>query len=221
MGDFLFPRRKAEVAYHEISNRGKFLPIGPNLCYNRNMVKRDFLTTILLVLSSMIIMILLRLFVFATHTLSEADANSYLNKGDRILLLKEEQPDYGDFVLYRIDGNAYVGRVMAKGGDKATFSEDVFYRNQDIVDQPFLRRLEQAYVADIANDLPFTEDFSLDSLMNQQDATVPQDNFLILNDNRQNRADSRQFGLIPRSKIDGVLTFRLYPLDKFGFLTTE
>lgn len=185
------------------------------------MLKRDFMTSILLILTSLTIFLLLRLFVFSTYTVEEKDANTYIKAGDYMIIVKEEQPDYGDLVLYQEDGKHYVGRIMAKGGDQATFVEDVFYRNQEAVVQTYLQHLERAYVSDFTNDLPFTDDFSLDDLMNQTNARIPEDNYLILNDNRQNRADSRQFGLIPRSKIDGVLTFRLFPLKTFGFLIAD
>lgn len=185
------------------------------------MVKRDFITSVLLLLASVVIFLLLRLFVFSTYRVGEADANSYLKTGDYMIVVKEEKPDYGDFVVYEVDGASYVGRVMAQGGDKVMSVEDVFYRNNEVVEQAFLDQLTKAYVADITNDLPYTEDFNLDILMDEVDATIPGDNYLILNDDRRNLADSRQFGLIPRSKIKGVLTFRLSPLDEFGFLKTE
>lgn len=178
------------------------------------MVKRDLITSILLGLSLVVIFILLRLFVFKPYTLRERDANTYLRKGDYVMVAKNQVPDYGDFVLYMVDGKSYIGRVMGQSGDTLTSIEDILYRNQEVVDQTFLEEQESRYLIDGTSDLPFTEDFSLAE-------PIPQDNYFILNDDRQNLEDSRQFGLIPRSKIKGVLTFRVLPLDQFGFIGVE
>lgn len=166
-------------------------------------------------------LILLRVFVFGTYSVREADQNSYLNTGDYLLLVKEEQPDYNDFVLYEANGQTLVGRVVALGGDHLVSFEDVLYRNHEVVDQSFLEPLKTSYAKQHGQDVLFTEDFDLDIIMDKKGSTVPQDNIFILNDDRQNQADSRQFGLIPRSKIHGVLTFRLYPFQNFGFLPID
>lgn len=178
------------------------------------MLKRDLITNVLLILSTLTIFVLLRLFVFKPYTIREMDSNSYLAAKDYVIVVKHQEPDYGDFVLYMVDGKSHVGRVMGRAGDTVTSIEDIFYRNQEVVEQEFLTEQSQAYLTQVGQEAPFTEDFSVTE-------AIPQDNYFILNDNRRNTADSREFGLIPRSKIKGVLTFRLYPLDRFGFIGVD
>ena len=43
----------------------------------------------------------------------------------------------------------------------------------------------------------------------------------MLNDNRRNTDDSRKFGLIEKDQIKGVISFRLYPLSRFGFVDVD
>ncbi|HHK0080224.1 TPA: signal peptidase I, partial [Streptococcus pyogenes] len=50
---------------------------------------------------------------------------------------------------------------------------------------------------------------------------IPSGKYLLLNDNRQNKNDSREFGLIDKSQIKGVITFKILPLDQFGFIENE
>ncbi|MDU5407797.1 MAG: signal peptidase I, partial [Streptococcus agalactiae] len=50
---------------------------------------------------------------------------------------------------------------------------------------------------------------------------VPKGSYLVLNDNRQNKNDSRKFGLIKEKDIRGVITFKVYPLSEFGFTASE
>ena len=45
--------------------------------------------------------------------------------------------------------------------------------------------------------------------------------YLVLNDNRRNTDDSRKFGLIEKDQIKGVISFRLYPLSRFGFVDVD
>ena len=45
--------------------------------------------------------------------------------------------------------------------------------------------------------------------------------YLVLNDDRNNTKDSREFGYIQANQIEGVVDFRLYPLNKFGFIKEE
>jgi len=50
---------------------------------------------------------------------------------------------------------------------------------------------------------------------------VPSNSYLVLNDDRNNTKDSREFGYIQVDQIEGVVDFRLYPLNKFGFIKEE
>ena len=50
---------------------------------------------------------------------------------------------------------------------------------------------------------------------------ISKDSYLILNDNRQDTKDSREFGLISSNQIKGVISFRIAPLKKFGFIETK
>ena len=50
---------------------------------------------------------------------------------------------------------------------------------------------------------------------------VPSDTYLVLNDNRGDTEDSREFGYIHKNQIEGVVNLRLYPLNKFGFIKVK
>ena len=67
----------------------------------------------------------------------------------------------------------------------------------------------------------FTHDFSLQTLTDSKTRKIPKDSYLILNDNRQNTRDSREFGLISSKQIQGVISFRISPLKKFGFIENK
>jgi len=63
--------------------------------------------------------------------------------------------------------------------------------------------------------------WSLQTLTDSKTRKIPKDSYLILNDNRQNTRDSREFGLITSKQIQGVISFRISPLKKFGFIENK
>ena len=63
----------------------------------------------------------------------------------------------------------------------------------------------------------YTQDFTLETLEATQSLTVPEGMYFVLGDNRPRSDDSRYFGFVKQASVEGVLTFRYYPLDKIGF----
>lgn len=185
------------------------------------MVKRDLMTNLLVLVLVLLTFGFLRAFVFETYRVQEADQTVHLVAGDYLLLLQEAQPDYGDLVLYEVDGQEQLGRVMGQAGDQLASVEDILYRNQAVLEQPFIEPLKQDYLSSSATDLPFTADFNLDVLLGKPGARVPEGHYFILKDNRQETADSREFGPIDQTAIKGVVNFRLLPLEQFGFVRTD
>lgn len=185
------------------------------------MVKRDLITTILLLVLAFLLAICLRVFVFEPHQITKSQANSYLKTQDYVLATKLKKPNYKDFVLYEVDGKEYLGRVIAKEGDVPVFMDDIFYLNNKVENQTYLDSVRQAHTHSAHMDSPFTADFTLSSLTGTSMAVIPQHQYLILNDNRQDTMDSRQFGLIKETQLRGVVSFKVLPLEDFGFVDTE
>lgn len=185
------------------------------------MVKRDLIGNILGVIALIIAFIGLRVFVFTSHTISTQEANTYLQADDVTIVSKVAEPDYKDFVLYEVEDKQYVGRVVAKEGDAPVFMDDIFYLNHKIEAEPYLEAIKAKRGGQYSVDAPFTVDFTLENLTEEGITAIPEGNYLILNDDRQNKADSRQFGLISKNQIKGVVTFKVLPLENFGFVKVE
>ncbi|MGT2887264.1 signal peptidase I [Streptococcus didelphis] len=185
------------------------------------MVKRDFIRNIILALIAIIFIILLRIFVFSTFRVNQETANSYLNSGDLITIKKNIKPQYKDFVVYKVGKKDYVSRVVAKEGETATYMDDIFYLNNKVEDQTYIESMKSAYLNSSPLGSLFTDDFNIRTISKDKYDTIPKGKFLLLNDNRRNHKDSRQFGLIDQSQIKGIVTFRVLPLKHFGFIETE
>ncbi|MGT2771240.1 signal peptidase I [Streptococcus marimammalium] len=185
------------------------------------MVKRDFIRNIFLIISGIVLVFILRLFVFSTHEISKSEANNFLNEGDLVTVQTTTKPTFKDFVVYKVDKKEYVGRVVAVPGDSVTFMDDIFYLNAMIEEEPYIDNLRTDYQDSNGFDAYFTSDFTLETLTQSNITKIPRGYFLVLNDNRQNTKDSREFGLISQKQIRGVVNFRILPLDQFGFIENE
>ena len=57
------------------------------------------------------------------------------------------------------------------------------------------------------------DDFSLQDLGY---ATIPEDHYLVLGDNREDSIDSREIGLISKDEINGKIVLRIWPINKIS-----
>ncbi|TCD46243.1 signal peptidase I [Streptococcus sp. X16XC17] len=174
------------------------------------MVKRDLIRQIVFTILLVVGIIGLRIWFFEPVTINEQMANDYFEKDQLILAIKNDNLTYGDFVLYEEEGQRYVGRIIALEGDKVTYMDDVLYRNDLIVEEAYLDRpRHQEY---------FTEDLTISTITKGKSDVVTPHAYLVLNDVRTDKRDSREFGLITQDQIIGRMAFRVTPLKKFGFI---
>lgn len=176
------------------------------------MVKKDLIRQIIFAILLILGIIGLRIWFFEPVTINEQMANDYLEKAQMVLAIKNDNLTYGDFVIYEEEGKQYVGRVIALEGDKVTYMDDVLYRNDVIVEENYLNSPpHQEY---------FTEDLTIATITEGKSDVVTPHTYLVLNDMRTDKRDSREFGLIRQNQIIGRMSFRITPLKKFGFIET-
>ncbi len=174
------------------------------------MVKRDLLRNILIVVALILVAMGLRTWVLEPVTITDQMANQYLATDDQIIAIMNSTVDYGDFLLYEEDGVEYVSRVIAMPGDTVTYMDDVLYRNDEIIAENYLSHTTDSEY--------YTEDLTIATITNGETDTVSEETYFVLNDNRANHKDSREFGLITNDQVIGRLSFRISPFSKFGFI---
>lgn len=100
-----------------------------------------------------------------------------------------------------ITKTSYIKRVIGRPGDHVEIKDGHVYINGIILKEP--------YISDaLKTDMSLGGEFS--------DIIVPEGYIYVLGDNRTSSADSRRFGCIPISKIEGKVACRWWPLNKFG-----
>lgn len=108
--------------------------------------------------------------------------------------------DWFVYNVLEIGKKSYIKRVIAVGGDSLKITEDgTVILNGEVLDEPYLPEKTTT---------PITG--------NYYDIQVPEGYIFVMGDNRAASRDSREFGVIPLSKVEGIVHIRIWPLNKIG-----
>ncbi|MEX2572027.1 MAG: signal peptidase I [Gemmatimonadota bacterium] len=141
------------------------------------------------------------------------------------------EPVFGDVVVFRPTYNDpiidVVKRVIGEPGDTVQMVDRVVYRNGNALEEPYL---EPQYLPDesIQRFGPGGYQWHFDALPEEVDPdtyaptrdnwgplVVPEGEYLLLGDNRDQSLDSRYMGFVPREVIRGKALFIYYSIDPF------
>ena len=147
-----------------------------------------------------LLVVLIRTFIITPVRVDGPSMNPTLANGE-ILLLEKYDRDFSrfDIVVLKYNNNRLVKRIIGLPGDKVSYINGDLYINGNIVNEDF----------DHAN----TKNFSLSEIGYDK---IPEGYYFVVGDNRTNSLDSRIFGLVKKSNIQGKVVFRLLPINRFG-----
>jgi signal peptidase I len=125
--------------------------------------------------------------------------------------------DEGDAARIEADGTRtvtkadtnYIKRIIGLPGDEVEVKDHHAWVNGKELSEPYLRPIKQ------------TAGFDDGSRANWGPKTVPRGTYLMLGDHRDNSADGRVFGFVPREFIIGKAFVVYWPLKRFGGLPDE
>lgn len=126
-------------------------------------------------------------FFFGISVMSGEDMYPRMRDGDFVIYYRLE-PSYepGEIITFRTDGERRYGRIVARGGDTVDMTDD----GQLVVNGSIQQ--EEIFFATMKNGS--NTEFPL---------TLDHDEVFVLGDNRTSATDSRDFGAIRLSCIDG------------------
>ena len=125
-----------------------------------------------------------------------------LSNGDIVLLTKTTRFDRGDLCGFTWNNKLLIKRVIALPGDWIEIDTDgTVYLNGDKLDEPYV---QQKALGECDLEFPFQ---------------VPQEQYFVIGDMRENSIDSRNtlIGCIPKDQIVGKVFFRVWPFKKISF----
>lgn len=117
-----------------------------------------------------------------------------LYNGDIIIYKKNKKNiERFDIVIFKLNNQFFIKRVIGLPGEKVEYSNNKLYVDNEVIDEYFQKSI--------------TNDFSIESITNNN--FIPEDKILVLGDNRLYSHDSREFGLIDISKVEGIFLFKI------------
>ena len=130
------------------------------------------------------------------------DNKLYIDSNETLYTAQYENYTGITLFLYNfLDVNkvSYIKRVIGLPGDHIVIKDGMVYRNDERIEEPYLREMnteiqEQEYA----------------------DVIVPENTVYVMGDNREQSKDSRSFGCIPHSRVNGYVLCRIWPLNKLG-----
>jgi signal peptidase I len=154
---------------------------------------------------------LIRTFIAEPRYIPSDSMLPTLYTGDRLVVekvsYKFHAPKTGDIIVFQppaelqhrgyLKDQAFIKRVIGEPGEVISVAKGKVYLNG----QP----LQEDYIAEPPNQ-PFPP------------VTVPEGEFFVMGDNRNDSNDSRYWGFLPRKNIIGRATFRFWPFDRIGLI---
>ena len=104
-------------------------------------------------------------------------------------MFRTGEPEHGDIIVFKYPRDTkvdYIKRVVGVPGDVLEMRNEKFYRNGQLVQEDYAH---------------YTTPFS--RYVNFGPYTVPADSYFVMGDNRDNSADSRDWGIVPVGYIHG------------------
>jgi signal peptidase I len=173
-------------------------------------VWREYLDAIIFAL---ILALIIRAFVVQAYQIPSGSMLDTLLVGDRLLvnkfvygikmpftdkvLVDTGDPEFGDVIVFaypRDPSKDYIKRVIGLPGDRLEMRNKVLYRNGTRVNEPYVRHADSRVLQSRDTFGPLT---------------VPEGQYFVMGDNRDNSADSREWGSVDRTLIRGK-AWRLY-----------
>lgn len=154
----------------------------------------------------------IRAFVAEARYIPSGSMEPTLLINDRLIVdklsYKFNSPQRGDIVVFdptetlekQNFHDAFIKRVIGLPGDKVEVKGGRVYIN----DKP----LREKYIADEPN-------------YQYGPVNVPQGQYLVLGDNRNNSYDSHYWGFVPRNKVIGRAVVRFWPPNRIGELSQQ
>jgi signal peptidase I len=160
---------------------------------------RDLIGVVLL---AALIFFLLRL-VIGSFVVVSASMEPGVYEGERLLVNKMAysfgEPDRGEIVVFKspAESNISIKRIIGLPGDIVEVKD------------------RQVYVNGIALEEPYLKDFPLYTMAPVQ---VPEGQYFVLGDNRNDSSDSHAGWTVPRGNIVGRAWIFAWPPDKWGLV---
>ena len=158
-----------------------------------------------LVLLAVVILLLLQV-VAPRFTVVGSSMEPSLHDGQRLLINKAvyffREPEAGEVIVFKAPKNPrdeYIKRIVASPGNTVEIKMGVVYVNGSPLDEPYIK------------DQP---SYTL------QAKKIPENEYFVLGDNRNNSNDSHKGWTVPQQNIVGKAWLAIWPPSQWGLVTS-
>ena len=159
----------------------------------RKSSTKDFLDSLVI---AFVIAMVIRTVLFSAYKIPSGSMLETLQIGDHLLVSKISymlgNPKFGDLAVFEYPlepDKDFIKRVIGVPGDRIKLVNKVVYRNGEQLSEEY-KRVVKFYSIDYISD-------------NIQEFTVPEGQYLVMGDNRDESYDSRFWGFVPRKSFKG------------------
>ncbi|AGC68213.1 signal peptidase LepB [Thermoclostridium stercorarium subsp. stercorarium DSM 8532] len=194
---------------------------------NKTNIGKEILEWILYFIGAVIVASLLQSQFFALTTVHQSSMQNTLQEGHTLIINKLSyqfsKPQRGDIVVFlrgentsgfvnkykvflqdvklrfrkSFRTNRLIKRIIAVEGDEIDIHDGKVYINGELLEEPYVKGI----TPEMGMEYPLT---------------VPEGYVFVMGDNRENSLDSRTFGPIPVTSIEGKAIFRVFPFSEIG-----
>jgi signal peptidase I len=163
---------------------------------------------------------MLRTYVFEARYIPSGAMEPALQINDRLIINKLEyrfhEPQRGDIIVFNPPPvlrelgykDAFIKRIVGLPGDRIEIKDGAVFVNSSHLKESYVNKAEPTSIDTCS------ASGSPTFLANAQ--TIPQQQYLVLGDNRNNSFDGRCWGFVRRENIIGKVTKRFWPPQRVG-----
>lgn len=170
-------------------------------------MKKQIIEWFLSVLTAVVLVLIIKTFLFDTYRVDGSSMNETFQDGDRVIVnkLMNYFTDYtnGDVIVFNAtQEDLHIKRIIGKPGDMVHVRDKTIFINDEVyeepyIDHPFGARVNEYLVSDLNGE------------------AIPEGQYIVLGDNRTNSRDSRHYGLVDRESIIGEVQVKVWPFSDF------
>ena len=197
-------------------------------------VPREILSWVICIVSAFVIALLIKYFIFTPTLVRQGSMTPTILDGERVLINRlvrtfNMEIKRGDIVTLEKPSSEADETQIAKYDTIRGLKNKFVYYVLELTKTSYIKRViglpgEHVYIANgevYINDEKLDEPYLTEGLETPRrgvfyDVQVPEGCIFVMGDNRTGSLDSREFGCIPLDKVEGRVSIRLWPLNKFG-----
>lgn len=151
-------------------------------------------------LIALLICLIFRFFMFIPVTIDGYSMMPTLKMREVMLVNRLSDVKRFDTIVFNVEKQQYVKRVIGMPGDHLVYKNDQLYINGKLKAEPYLQQYREKLNEN-------------DTFMSDYDIMVDANTYYVLGDNRDNSNDSRYFGTVTGEDIIGVAKYVYLPIN--------